>query len=507
MRGRRGQSAAGFIWTMGNSRAARLRAKRVSPEKAPQMLRHLRDLALPRGLVWIGKEIDEMTVEQRETVKMLVPGNILRGEGDFAKDVVVGTGHRHVALCTLWTSRDIYAGQLPHIGILGNLYFRLGIGVMIRNVLATPEITHIIVTGKDNPQPKQHNGDALLKGEFDPSAEPRLTADLVAEFYRRVTLIDARHISLRDQESLTRLIEETAAQTASGEVKWTPVIEPLAVPLPERFPTSRSGHLIRAESIAEGHIRLLREIRTFGEITQPDDRGRRRQELWQLTVCLTGPLDVEKVPNYSAEEVIRYCDAMWNGDEPEGLTYRYGHTIRRRYGDQLQAVIDAFAKKPETFRTVISLWEPLKSMERDDEPCLITVHPRVRNGVLDMFAYIRTNEMHRGWPQNAAGLRSWQERLAKTLNVEVGELTITSGSAHIYDYEFQAVDTYLSQNRLILRDEDPKGDWILERDGELFVAKHLYQGTIIQVLDAKSAEGLERKLVPYVSDISHAMYL
>lgn len=446
-----------------------------------------------------------MPIEQKGTERLLFPGNILRGEGDFAKDVLVGTGCKHISLCTLWTRRDIYEPQLAHVGIIGNLYFRLGIGILIRNVLATPEITHIIVTGKDCPESEQRVADSLLSGNFNPLAEPQLMPELVEEFYKRVKLIDARQISLRKQDELTSLINDVALQPPSNS--RPPLLEPLRVPIPDRFPTSRGGHLIRASSISQAHIMLLHEIRRFGELSMPDDRGRSRQELWQLTVCLSGPLDITQVPHYSSGEVQRYADAMWNGDEPEGLTYRYGHTIRYRYGDQLQGIIQAFKKKPETYRTVISLWEPLNSLNRDDEPCLITLHPRIRNGHLDMFAYIRTNEMYRGWPENAAGLKAWQERLAEELDAIVGELTITSGSAHIYDYEFQAVDDYLKRTRLIEKEGDPKGDWLFERDEATYVAKHIYQGKMIQILEAKSPEALERKLVPFVDDISHAMYI
>lgn len=446
-----------------------------------------------------------MNPPQNNNGRVLMPGNVLNDEGDFSKDLLLGSGRHDIALCTLWTPRDLYEPQLPHVGVVGNLYFSLGIGILIRDVLATPAITRVIITGKDCPEPSQRVADTLLTGDFDPQAEPQLTPELVEEFYRRVQLIDARHIGVRDQAALTQFITDLP-RPASPPV-YEPIRVPLEVPMPERFPTNRSGHLIRAVSIAEAHVRLLHEIRTFGEITQPDDRGRSRQELWQLTVCLSGDLDMNAIPHYSAAEVTRYGEAMWNGDEPEDVTYRYGHTIRYRYGDQLKAVKRAFAKKPETYRTVISLWEPLKSLERDDEPCLITLHPRIRNGVLDMFAYIRTNEMYRGWPENAAGLRYWQHRLAEELDTTLGELTITSGSAHIYDYEFGAVDNYLKQARLLQREEDAKGDWLFEYDGTHYIAKHIVDGQLMQVLQAKSPQGLENLVAPFVSDISHAIYV
>ncbi len=446
-----------------------------------------------------------MTPSKKINSEFLMPGNILKGEGDFSKDLILGSGDCHIALCTLWTPREMYRPQLVYVGVIGNLYFSLGIGILIRDILATPEIRYLVITGKDCPEPSQQVANPLLTGNFDPLAEPQLKPELVEEFYRRVKLVDGRHIGVREQEELSRLIMGIAQPIQQNALE--PIFEPLEVPISERFPTSRSGHLIRANSIQEAHVRLLQEIRRFGEITQPDDRGRKRQELWQLTVCLSDGSDFRNVPHYSHAEVTRYGEAMWNGDEPQDVTYRYGHTIRYKYGDQLQAVIQAFKKKPETYRTVVSLWEPLASLERDDEPCLITIHPRIRNGILDLFAYIRTNEMYRGWPENAAGLRYWQDRLAQELNVELGELTISSGSAHIYDYEFGAVDNYLQQFRLTEQEKDPKGDWLFEQDGSLFVAKHIYRGQIIQILKAKSQRELEKSVAPFISDVPHAIYI
>lgn len=417
-------------------------------------------------------------------------------------DLLIGTG-RHIGLCTLWTPRSKYSAQLDRVAVIGNLYSRFGIGILIRNVLAVPEIACVVVTGVDSPEVRQRQADALLHGDFEPQ-ELFLEAEHVSEFYRRTTLVDARYLSVRQQAELGSLLDSIPAHTGDP-------LEPLLVPLPEvhceAYPTARSGHLIRAQTIEEAHWRLLYEIRTFGELTPPDSEGHRRQELWQLTVCLSGPLDPAAVPFYTAEEILRYGEALWNGDEPEDVTYRYGHTLRYRYGDQVRAIIEAFQRKPETFRTVLSLWEPLASLERDDEPCLILIHPRIRNGILDMYAYIRTNEMFRGWPQNAAGLRYWQGRLARELDVAVGDLTLTSGSAHLYDHSWSQVDAYLQQHKVRPGRRDPKGDWRLAcREGQ-YVAEHYQDGRLLQMITAPSARALRQKLAPFVSEVSHALYL
>lgn len=408
-----------------------------------------------------------------------------------------------VGLCTLWTPKSKYLAQLDKVEVVGNLYSRFGIGILIRNVLATPTIKNIIVTGIDNPEPKRRQANALLKGEFD-FQELYLEEHHIQEFYKRTRIHDARDIPLREPEYLTEVIEALHPSDS-----YTP--DPIIVPLPEVtqdvYPTSRSGHIFRASSIKEAHRSLLKEIRLFGEFTQPDSEGHKRQELWQATVCLSQDCSIYEVPHYSADEILRYGEAMWNGDEPEELTYRYGYTIRHKYGDQVQAAIKAFRKKPETFRTVLTLWEPLQSMLRDDEPCLTTIHPRVRNGILDVYAYIRTNEMYRGWPKNAAGLRYFQGRLAQELDVSVGELTISSGSAHLYDLDWPAVDEYLSKPKPTKIQFDSKGDWRLSRSRDKYVAEHYFNGQLLQIFQESSLKRLEKRILPFIQDISHAVYM
>ncbi|MFL5801773.1 MAG: thymidylate synthase [Roseiflexaceae bacterium] len=418
------------------------------------------------------------------------------------QDLVIGN-KSGIGLCTLWTPKNRYLAQLADVEVIGNLYSRFGIGILIRNVLSTPSVRNIVITGVDNPEPKRHQALALLSGEFDPQ-ELYLDHSHVEEFYRRTALYDARKISLKHQGELTQFIRSLPLSAAGS-------LEPIIVPLPEVsqevYPSARSGYMFRAASIKDAHYAILREIRMFGQYTPPDSEGHRRQELWQVMVCLAQDCSLDNIPLYDHDEVLRYGEYLWHGNDPGDLTYSYGHTLRYKYGDQVQAALEAFKKKPETFRTVLSLWEPLQSMLRDDEPCLITIHPRVRNGTLDMYAYIRTNEMFRAWPKNAAGLRYFQTMFAQELSVAVGELTISSGSAHIYDYDWPTIDTHLSRTKQPGLAFDPKGDWRFTRSSDEFVAEHYYEERLLQRFSERSIERLEKRVLPFIHDISHALYI
>lgn len=422
----------------------------------------------------------------------------------FAYDVDYGYA-AHIGLCTLWTPRKEYLPLRDAYGVCGNLYSRYGIGVLIRNVLACPAIQHIVVTGHENTEAAQQQGEALLHGTLT-AADVFLEDEHIETFYARVMLHDARTIRVRNLDALRLRL----ADLHPLPPQYQAIHIPLPEPQQETYPTHRSGHLIRASSIADAHVRLLREIRMFGERTQPDSEGHERQELWQLQVCLASETTWQSIPPalYTVDEARRYGEALWNGDEPDSTTYRYGHTMRFRFGDQVDAVLRAFHRKPETYRTVISLWDPYHAIYLDDQPCLVMVHPRLRNGLLDMFAYLRTNEMFRGWPMNAAGLRHFQQRMAEELGVGMGELVTQSGSAHLYHYDLAAVDAYLEQApRQVGITLDAKGDWRIFRQKGTLVAEHYQNGRLLQVLRAETTTQLERYITPFLSDIGHAIHI
>jgi hypothetical protein len=115
--------------------------------------------------------------------------------------------------------------------------------------------------------------------------------------------------------------------------------------------------------------------------------------------------------------------------------------------------------------------------------------------------------MYRAWPLNAAGLRYLQGRFARETGTQAGELTITSGSAVLFDYDLAGVDSYLSTRRPHDPRFDPKGDWRFLRENGGIVAEHLCEGRLLQRFEAASVKELERSILPFISDVSHAILI
>lgn len=431
------------------------------------------------------------------------------------KEVIVGNPKANIGVCTLWTPRENFTkeyikGSVNKVAIIGNMYSVYGLGILIRNFLSNSLLNYLLVTGTELGNSKETiknlaNNENLPKKLF-------LSTEHIDEFLRRVKIFYVNKDEVNDFISL--LSKKTPGSFANS------IIVNLPEPKASFFPSSKSGHLIRARTIEEGYRKLLGEIRRFGHITGQDSEGQRRQELWELNMVITDqdPRDFSSIPHpeYSPEQIQKYCEDFWNGSEPKDLAYRYGHIIRFAYGDQVEAVKKAFKDKAETFRTIMSLWNPCESIREKDPPCITVIHPRIIGDYLHLWAYIRTNDMFGGWPLNAAALRYFQHKLLEELKVELkrpnlqlGELGVTSGSAHVYERNWLAVDSFLGEEKPGKFYPDPKGNFeIRVEDGVIIVNHYSPDGNeLLQKFSGTSAKELSRKIMPFISQIQNALYI
>lgn len=434
------------------------------------------------------------------------------------KEVIIGNPESKIGVCTLWSPREKFVnkylnGLMNEVALVGNLYSVFGIGILIRNYLANPQLRYLIVSGTELGFAKT----ALENLSIDNSLPEKLFLEKnhIVRFLEQVKIIYTKDIF--------GIIQGRDFQEVNFEKKhFELIIVPLPDPKADVFPASDSGHLIRANTIVEGYYALLKEIRFFGHITGQDFEGHRRQELWELNMVITSQdsCDFDSIPHpeYDNKQIKKYCNDFWNGTEPEDLAYRYGHIIRYGFGDQVEAVIKVFKDKAETFRTVISLWNPNiegGSITAIDPPCICTIHPRIIGKYLHQWAYIRTNDMFSGWPLNAAALRYFQyclfERLKIELNrsdLKLGELGITSGSAHLYERDWARVDAMLKGKRNNRFQPDPKGNFEVSIENKEIIVRHFSpDGILLQIFRGESADRLSIDIAPFISQIQHALYL
>lgn len=440
------------------------------------------------------------------------------------KEVITGNLRSSVGICTLWTPREVFVkkylndGLINKVAIVGNLYSVYGIGILIRNYLANPRLRYLVVTGTE-----QGNSKTALENinkDFSLHKKFFLEEEHIAMFLRQVSIIQTTHNDLDYVISTLPMVPCDAQHISNASYNAEPIIVPLPEPKASFFPSADSEHLIRVRTIEEGYRKLLKEIRLFGKITGQDSEGQKRQELWELNMVITdqNPEDFSSIPHpeYTPEQIQKYCEDFWNGSEPKDLAYRYGHIIRCGYGDQVKAVKKAFKDKAETFRTVISLWNPENSIAEKDPPCIVLIHPRIIGNFLHLWAYIRTNDMFGGWPLNAAALRYFQHKLLEELRgdlkrpeLNLGELGVTSGSAHVYERNWLAVDSFLGEEKPEKFYPDPKGNFEIKiENGKIIVNHYSPDGErLLQVFTGTTARELSKKIEPFISQTSNALYI
>jgi thymidylate synthase len=172
----------------------------------------------------------------------------------------------------------------------------------------------------------------------------------------------------------------------------------------------------------------------------------------------------------SGETNIKYLQdngvSIWNAWATESgeLGPVYGAQWRNWPGadgqvfDQVAALVDSLKNNPDSRRHIINGWnvallpdETKKPWENAEAglmalpPCHLLYQFYVANGKLSASLYIRSNDLFLGNPYNTASLAFLTHMLAQQCDLEVGEIVMSIGDAHIYSNHFEQVNEQLSR--------------------------------------------------------------
>lgn len=126
-----------------------------------------------------------------------------------------------------------------------------------------------------------------------------------------------------------------------------------------------------------------------------------------------------------------------NGDTYAGA---YGKRLRSNFGlDQVARVANALRNNPKSRQAILQIWDPGLDLPNDngdkasdDIPCNICSMPKVRNGRLEWFQVMRSNDLFRGTPHNFVQFTTLQELMAGWLGLKIGPYYHVSDSLHYY---------------------------------------------------------------------------
>ena len=181
--------------------------------------------------------------------------------------------------------------------------------------------------------------------------------------------------------------------------------------------------------------------------------------------------------------------------------------VRSGYGDRLFSfrgidqvgnVIRQLKEKPSSRRAVIQLFDASDLEDKFKSiPCTCTLQFLARDGRLNMFVSMRSNDAYVGLPHDVFAFTMLQEMIALSTGHELGEYKHCAGSLHLYEEHRESAKEYLKegwQSTTIVMPSMPNGDpW-----DSIKVLQHLEEG----LRNAKEVDIQAASLDPYWEDLA-----
>jgi len=450
-----------------------------------------------------------------------------------------GNPDSNVGIVTLWSKPKELAQRIDNskFCVLGPLYSaERGLDLLIRNLLANPQITILILTGVDFSKSgivlKDFFEKGFVKGKTDTTEKPCWRVNSQYEGYIDVDITEEALNLIRENVTLVKVPDVanfdfstlTPPQKTRDKLVFIKKEEQT-----KKFVGEYIGYVIRGKTVAEAWLKILDTIIRFGK-----ESGTHYDDMQKEIVNLMSVISDEDPNNLHVPEffpsdrqhVNEYIPRMTK-DLPGGTTkneYTYGSRMRSWFGlDQVKGAVEKLIREPVSRAVVISLWDTVKDLTLGGSPCLNHIWLRVNENKLYMTAIFRSHDMFEGYPENALALRCLQEEIRKQVeeglkakgqneDLKLGNLIILSQSAHIYDDSWErcikTVDMYGQKYFGLLSELDPRGNLIMSvEDNEIVIEHTSASKETLGIYKAKSAEEMRDILVKekIISLVPHAL--
>lgn len=437
-----------------------------------------------------------------------------------------------IGFCTVWNEPHAAINTAPELeaksALIGTLYSRPGVNVLLRNLALNPQINTLYVwgfghlsqtpfgcAGKDVLTALWQKGvgsDRVVTGT-NFTVDEGIDLEVLKRILASVKLIDV------SDQPLAKVVP-TLTDTRSK-----PYIKPIEFPLPpptqlDRFPSEEVGWLVHGNGILNAWQRVVQRIMLYGNV-KGTQYGSQQKELIGVTWVVRGedpenvtlpddwPEDLQQTTGTTTAALEQYKEIFLSAECPPGISYTYGNRLMAYPGpdgllDQVHDGIEAALKSsPDSRRAVATTMVPSVDMSSSEPPCLSFIQFLQSNGELHLLAVFRSHDIFKAAIPNAYGLRHLQARVARELGFRLGQLQITSQSAHIYESDWEHAKKLVAcsfgerKPSLVFQaeDGDPRGNVLIRLQQDVILATVTSpDGTELITLEGKTASYIKHKL-------------
>lgn len=445
--------------------------------------------------------------------------------------VIIGEGE-HVGFCTAWSDPEKVLEQAPDLrqkaALIGTLYSREGVNIILRNLCLNPDIVHLLIWGKGelSQTPFGLAGTQIIKslwekgvsdngvvGETGFKVHPEIDLKVLRQVVANVVLVDVSDIDLNQA---VKKIDGLPLKPAYSEPKAFPEHKPEGG---MTFPSEEVGFLVRGKKAVETWILVVDRILRYGFI-KPTEYGNLQRELPVINwVIEEEKIDSPYLPDWpkgllelvglKREALEEYYQEFLSPVLPEGTVYTYGQRLRAYPGengpiDQVAEIIRQIKKCKVTRRAAAVTLCPPIDKEAKSPPCISMVQALVVNDRLSLFVTVRSHDIFKAGIPNAFGLLALQKYIAQEVGYPPGKLSITSNSAHIYEEDWENAQALLRcqvwereprKDFDPTKDQDPRGNIIIQVNGKVIRAELIdFDGNSLWQMAGTSAHEIATKL-------------
>ncbi len=450
--------------------------------------------------------------------------------------VFLGNG-KSIGFCTVWNEAEAVFNKSKILqektAILGTLYSRSGVNIVLRNLALNPQIRKIILWGNGGLSNTQFGimGSSLIKKiwqdgiESDGTVkgtqfkiEKEIDLKILNKIISNVEIFDASDMS----------IEEVEKYAAGIDIECISYMDPVKFPEAvlekiETFPSEEVGWLVRGDFILEAWLRVVERIMRYGLI-KGTQYGYQQRELIGVTWVISGedpdnpdlsfgtdwPEELKKVIGAIKEDIKEYFSVFLSPEPPAGISYTYGNRLmnyplnNRKLNQIEEIIVKQLKDSPDSRRAIATTLVPEIDAFSKEPPCITQLQALQSRGKLHFLATVRSHDIFKAAIPNAFGLRILQKRVSEKLGFELGQLQITSQSAHIYEqdwdnaYKLMKCVFWEREPNLTFdpnTQKDPRGYMIINiKDGKINVVFQGLQGEELMNFEGGNAKEIIKKI-------------